>query len=187
MRQQDPIQIARHGTARDAVKSVAFQRVRVILTKHGPAFEVMSHRRRPSTSTRNPDHELPLNVFRIRFRTELPPPPARKARCAFSPRRKKTAQRHRAAAKPAVLRTGKQDCIQMKDLSSHTAPLPRLIRFRDAPRYLGMDRNRFNAEGRGSLTEIRIGVQGVAFDRLEPDAWADQYKARNGRPGQKGV
>ena len=62
--------------------------------------------------------------------------------------------------------------------------LPRLIRFRDAPRYLGMDRNRFNAEVRGCVTEIPIGAQGVAFDRLELDAWVDQYKARNGRPGQ---
>jgi hypothetical protein len=61
--------------------------------------------------------------------------------------------------------------------------LPRFIRLRDAPEYLGMDRNRFNAEVRPSLTEIPIGVQGVAFDRLDLDAWADQYKRCNGRPG----
>jgi hypothetical protein len=72
----------------------------------------------------------------------------------------------------------------MKARDAKTAVLPRLIRFRDAPYYLGMDRNRFNAEVRGCVTEIRIGVQGVAFDRLELDAWADQYKARNGRPSQ---
>jgi hypothetical protein len=47
-----------------------------------------------------------------------------------------------------------------------------------------MDRNRFNAEVRGSLTEIPIGTQGVAFDRLELDAWAEQHKSRNGRPGR---
>lgn len=65
---------------------------------------------------------------------------------------------------------------------------PRLLRFRDAPRYLGMDRNRFNAEVRPHLTEIRIGRQGVAFDRLELDAWVDDYKSRNGRPSRlKGV
>jgi len=46
---------------------------------------------------------------------------------------------------------------------------PRLIRFRDAPRYLGMDRNRFNTEVRPYLTEIPIGRQGIAFDRLDPD------------------
>jgi hypothetical protein len=62
--------------------------------------------------------------------------------------------------------------------------LPRLLRFRDAPFYLGMDRNRFNAEVRPQLTEIPIGEQGIAFDRLELDAWAEEYKARNGRPGQ---
>jgi hypothetical protein len=62
--------------------------------------------------------------------------------------------------------------------------LPRLLRLRDAPLYLGMDRNRFNSEVRPYLTEIPIGNQGIAFDRLELDAWVDQYKSRNGRPGQ---
>jgi len=62
---------------------------------------------------------------------------------------------------------------------------PRLIRFRDAPDYLGMDRNRFNAEVRPALTEIPIGTQGIAFDRLELDAWVEQYKHRNGRPAQR--
>ena len=52
---------------------------------------------------------------------------------------------------------------------------PRLIRLRDAPAYLGMDRNRFNREVRPALLEIRIGRQGVAFDRLEMDAWVDHY------------
>jgi hypothetical protein len=51
-----------------------------------------------------------------------------------------------------------------------------------------MDPNRFNTEVRPSLTEIPIGSQGIAFDRLDLDAWVDDYKARNGRPGkQKGV
>ena len=36
---------------------------------------------------------------------------------------------------------------------------PRIVRFRDAPRYLGMDRNRFNAEVRPQLTEVPIGKQ----------------------------
>jgi hypothetical protein len=47
-----------------------------------------------------------------------------------------------------------------------------------------MDRNRFNTDVRPHLTEIPIGEQGIAFDRLELDEWADQYKSRNGRPGQ---
>lgn len=64
--------------------------------------------------------------------------------------------------------------------------LPRLLRFRDAPRYLGMDRNRFNAEVRPYVTEVRVGKQGVGFDRLELDAWFEDYKSRNGRPARKG-
>lgn len=68
-----------------------------------------------------------------------------------------------------------------------TKLLPRFIRLRDAPDYLGVDRNRFNAEIRPSLTEIPIGVQGVAFDRLDLDDWADHYKDRNGRPKPKGM
>jgi len=63
--------------------------------------------------------------------------------------------------------------------------LPRFIRFRDAPSYLGMDKDRFNAEVRPYLIEIPIGKQGVAFDRLDLDAWADQYRNREGRPGAK--
>ena len=63
--------------------------------------------------------------------------------------------------------------------------LPRFIRLRDAPFYLGMDRNRFNAEIRPFVTEIAIGIQGVAFDRLDLDARADDYKQRNGRPGHR--
>jgi integrase len=60
--------------------------------------------------------------------------------------------------------------------------LPRLIRLRDAPAYLGMDRNRFNSEVRPHITEIPIGIQGIAFDRLDLDAWVEQYKHCSGRP-----
>ena len=63
--------------------------------------------------------------------------------------------------------------------------LPRFIRFRDAPFYLGMDRNRFNAEVRPHLTKIPIGSRGIAFDRLELDAWVEDYKSRNGRPAKR--
>ncbi|HNP35034.1 MAG TPA: hypothetical protein PKK10_04210 [Woeseiaceae bacterium] len=64
---------------------------------------------------------------------------------------------------------------------SKTQLLPRFIRLRDAPFYLGMDRNRFNTEVRPYLTTIPIGRQGVAFDRLEMDAWVEEYISRNGR------
>tara|TARA_R110002096_G_scaffold390060_1_gene584484 strand:- start:89 stop:373 length:285 start_codon:yes stop_codon:yes gene_type:complete len=45
-----------------------------------------------------------------------------------------------------------------------------------------MDRNRFNAEVRPYVTVIPIGRQGIAFDRLELDAWVEDYISRNGRP-----
>jgi hypothetical protein len=65
------------------------------------------------------------------------------------------------------------------------ALLPRLIRLRDAPYFFGMDKNRFNREVRPLLTEIRVGKQGCAFDRLEMEAAAEDYKSRNGRPAAK--
>ena len=63
--------------------------------------------------------------------------------------------------------------------------LPRLIRLRNAPTYLGMDRHRFNNEVRPHLSEIPIGIQGIAFDRLDLDAWVEQYKHCSGRPAVK--
>jgi hypothetical protein len=51
-----------------------------------------------------------------------------------------------------------------------------------------MDPNRFNAEVRPCVTEIPVGKQGIGFDRLDLDAWFEDYKSRNGRPGKrKGV
>ena len=65
---------------------------------------------------------------------------------------------------------------------SNVQLLPRLIRLRDAPWYLGMDRHRFNDEVRPILTEIPVGSQGIAFDRLDLDAWVDAYKQCSDRP-----
>ena len=69
----------------------------------------------------------------------------------------------------------------MKSVRASIALLPRLVRLRDAPAYLGMDRNRFNRDVRPHLTRIPIGQQGIAFDRLELDAWVEDYISRNGR------
>ena len=44
---------------------------------------------------------------------------------------------------------------------------------------------RLNAEVRMPITEIPIGVQGIALDRTELDAWVDQYIACNGRHGRE--
>ena len=73
----------------------------------------------------------------------------------------------------------------MKSTRTNVFLLPRLVRLRDAPHYLGMDRNRFNCEVRPHLTNIPIGRQGIAFDRLELDAWVEDYVLRNGRPAAR--
>ncbi|WP_259697633.1 hypothetical protein [Pseudomonas brassicacearum] len=52
---------------------------------------------------------------------------------------------------------------------------PRFIRFMDAPGYLGMCRDEFNKTVRPNVREFPIGKQGVAFDRIELDEWADAY------------
>lgn len=63
--------------------------------------------------------------------------------------------------------------------------LPRVIRLRDAPKYLGMDKNRFNAEVRPFIVQVSYGKRGVGFDRLDLDAWFADYKQRNGQPGHR--
>jgi hypothetical protein len=50
-----------------------------------------------------------------------------------------------------------------------------------------MDKNRFNREVRPHITAIRIGKQGVAFDRIDLDAWADEHKSRNGCPAAQSI
>ena len=62
---------------------------------------------------------------------------------------------------------------------------PRIVRFRDAPFYVGMDRRRLNVAVRPYLTELPIGIQGVGFDGLELDAWMDAYKAFKDRRRHK--
>ena len=61
---------------------------------------------------------------------------------------------------------------------------PRVLRLRDAPRYLGMNKNYFNERVRPYVPEIPIGDRGICFDVLDFDKWLDAYKARNSRPGQ---
>jgi hypothetical protein len=63
--------------------------------------------------------------------------------------------------------------------------LPRIIRMRDAPFYLGVNKNYFNSDIRPYLTELKIGVQGIAFDRLDLDAWVDEMKKQMGKPAIK--
>ena len=71
----------------------------------------------------------------------------------------------------------------MADSTEQTKPVA--IRLKDAPGYLGMNRNMFNAMVRPFVTEIRYSKQVVVFDCLDLDAWFDEYKSRNGRPGRQ--
>lgn len=57
---------------------------------------------------------------------------------------------------------------------------PRLIRLKDAPRYLGTNINFFNKTVRPNIAEIRLGKQSVAFDRLDLDDWVEEHKPCNG-------
>ena len=61
---------------------------------------------------------------------------------------------------------------------------PRLIRHRDAPAYLGMNKNLFAQIVRPYMVVIPIGRQGIAYDRVDLDKWADNYKRCNGRPAK---
>ncbi len=51
----------------------------------------------------------------------------------------------------------------------------RFLRPRDAPQFIGMDKNSFTAIVRPYLTESPIGVQGIAFDWLAIEAFSDYY------------
>jgi hypothetical protein len=57
----------------------------------------------------------------------------------------------------------------------------RLVRLRDAARYLGLDPHVFDRDVRPELTESRHG-RAILFDRLELDAWADYTMARGRAP-----
>lgn len=64
--------------------------------------------------------------------------------------------------------------------TNKTAIIPRLIRLRNAPSYLGMNINLFNEVVRAELKHVPIGNKGIAFDRLELDAWINRYISENG-------
>jgi predicted DNA-binding transcriptional regulator AlpA len=54
---------------------------------------------------------------------------------------------------------------------------PRILRANEAPKYLGMCRAEFKSTVRPHVREFPIGKQGIGFDRLELDEWADAYIA----------
>lgn len=72
--------------------------------------------------------------------------------------------------------------MQQNDFTTtHLQLLPRVIRAKDAPAYLGMSRDVFNQTVRPYLIETPIGQQGIGFDRLDLDDWWVHYKRGNGR------
>jgi hypothetical protein len=77
--------------------------------------------------------------------------------------------------------------LPWRTIRKSSGVVPRVLRLKEAPGYLGMDKNRFNTEVRPYITEIPVGKQGIGFDRLDLDDWLEEYKACNGRHGkQKG-
>ena len=62
-----------------------------------------------------------------------------------------------------------------------TSFLPRVIRAKDASRYLGMDKNKFNKIVRPFLVAVILGPHSIGYDRLDLDAWWEDYKSRYGR------
>jgi hypothetical protein len=48
-----------------------------------------------------------------------------------------------------------------------------------------MNKNVFNKLVRPCVRVVALGKRGIAFDRLELDAWAEEYCRCNGRPAPK--
>ena len=59
--------------------------------------------------------------------------------------------------------------------------VPRFIRHRDAPGYLGIDRATFDVNVRPYIEDIPVGARAIAFDRLDLDAIADAYRTVAGK------
>lgn len=65
------------------------------------------------------------------------------------------------------------------------APLiPGIVRMRDAPYYLGMNKTFFRDTVQPYLTRIRIDKKGVGFCREELDRWIAYARATMGQPPQ---
>ena len=63
------------------------------------------------------------------------------------------------------------------------APLiPGIVRLRDAPYYLGMNKTYFRDQVQPYLTRIRIDKKGIGFVRAELDQWIAYTQATLGQP-----
>lgn len=61
---------------------------------------------------------------------------------------------------------------------------PRIIRLKDAHKYLGVSRSRFFANIRHQIPEIRLGKRTICFEKVDLDNWLDNYKRQHSRPAQ---
>lgn len=62
--------------------------------------------------------------------------------------------------------------------------IPGIIRLRDAPYYLGMNKTYFRDQVQPYLTRIRIDKKGIGFTRVELDRWIAYAQATLGQPPQ---
>ncbi|MET0002067.1 MAG: hypothetical protein ABW087_00370 [Candidatus Thiodiazotropha sp.] len=60
-----------------------------------------------------------------------------------------------------------------------------LLRHKNAPAYLAMDRNRFNKEIRPHMLEVKMGEQGIAYYRKHLDSIAEAYVSTHGKPNKQ--
>jgi hypothetical protein len=67
-------------------------------------------------------------------------------------------------------------------IDSNPSIVPRLLRAKDAPAYLAMDRSLFKKLVEPYVTKRKTSAGHVTFDRLELDAWVDNTRDRYGRP-----
>lgn len=63
--------------------------------------------------------------------------------------------------------------------------IPGIIRLRDAPYYLGMNKTFFRDSVQPYLTRIPIDKRGIGFSRVELDCWIAYTKATVGQPPKK--
>ena len=54
--------------------------------------------------------------------------------------------------------------------------LKKLIRLKDAPQYLGINRHHFNTHVRPDIPYIRMGRKCIVFDTSDLDAWVAEQK-----------
>lgn len=60
--------------------------------------------------------------------------------------------------------------------------IPGIVRLRDAPYYLGMNKTYFRDQVQPYLTRIPIDKKGIGFNRMELDRWIAYAQATLGQP-----